>query len=119
MRIRCTNPECEFDRVNTRVQHITGDKAAGMPTIAEFCEASGFLGLLGDYTFVAHNAKQADRHHPYKSLSAHGIEMPEVSTVDTREMSANAIGIGRLVYARAHFGIPFENRHDATACGSW
>ncbi|MBQ9041791.1 MAG: hypothetical protein IJ111_03160 [Eggerthellaceae bacterium] len=109
------DPECEFDRMNMRIHHITGDKVAGMPTIAEFCEVSGFTGLLADYTFVAHNAKQADRHHLYKSLSAYGIEMPEISIVDTREMSANSIGIGRLVDACAHFGIPFENRHDALA----
>lgn len=107
------DPECEFDRMNMRIHHITSEKVEGMPTIAEFCESSGFIDLLADYTFVAHNAKQADRHHLYKSLSAYGIEMPTISIVDTREMSANAIGIGRLVDACAYYGIPFESRHDA------
>ncbi len=109
------DPECEFDRMNISIHHITSDKVTGMPTIAEFCETSGFIDLLANYTFVAHNAKQADRHHLYKSLSAYGIEMPEISILDTREMSANAIGIGRLVDACAHFGIAFEHRHDALA----
>lgn len=109
------DPECEFDRMNVSIHHITSSKVEGMPTIAEFCETSGLLDILTDYVFVAHNAKQADRHHLRKSLAAYGIEMPPISIIDTRELSANMLGVGRLVDACDLCGIPFENHHDALA----
>lgn len=109
------DPECEFDRMNISIHHITSEKVKGAPTIAEFCESSDFLDLLKEYVFVAHNAKQADRHHLYKSLAAYGIHMPVVFIIDTRELSANTLGVGRLTDACAHYGIPFENHHDALA----
>lgn len=55
------DPECEFDRMNMRIHHITSEKVQGMPTIAEFCESSGFIDLLADYTFVAHATTPACR----------------------------------------------------------
>ena len=114
------DPECEFGFFNTKVHHISSDDVAGMPTIAEFCESSGFLGLLEDYVFVAHNAKQADRHYLYKSLSAYGIEMPMIEVIDTMQVASSHLGFGRLKAACAHYGIPLEKHHnaahDALAC---
>jgi DNA polymerase III epsilon subunit-like protein len=114
------DPECPFDRMNVKINGITKEKVKGMPTIAEFCQSSGFLNLLKDFVFVAHNAKGADRHYLYKSLTAHKIDMPTISIIDTQELSANFLGMGRLVYACDHYGIPLEKHHDAlvdaTAC---
>lgn len=111
--VQLIDPECEFDARNVRIHHITGDDVAGMPNIAEFCKSNGFTQLLGEYVFVAHNAKQADRHYLYKSLSAYGVEMPVISLIDTMQVASSCLSIGRLVDVCAHYGIAIEKHHDA------
>ncbi len=107
------DPECEFDTRNVRVHHITGDDVAEMPNIAEFCEGSDFIQLLEEYIFVAHNAKQADRHYLYKSLSAYGIEMPVISLIDTMQVASSCLSFSRLLDVCAHYGVIIEKHHDA------
>ena len=34
--------------MNMRIHHITSEKVEGMPTIAEFCESSGFIDNFGN-----------------------------------------------------------------------
>lgn len=109
------DPESDFESMNISVHGIRPADVDGMPTIAEFCNTTPFLQHLRDYVFVAHNAKQADRHHIYKSLAAYGIEMPTISLVDTREYCANCLGAGRLEDACARLGIAMGRHHDALA----
>lgn len=111
--VQLIDPECEFNPRNVRVHHITGDDVAGKPNIADFCKENNLIQLLSDYVFVAHNAKQADRHYLYKSLRAYGIEMPAITLIDTMQAAANHLSFGRLADVCAHYGIELGKHHDA------
>jgi len=107
------DPESEWQKMTYRHHRVRPNDVAGAPNFLEFCEQTGFIELLEQYIFVAHNAKGADLYHISKSLMAYGIEMPEVEFIDTMEYASAFVDLLALKKVCAHFGIPLEKHHDA------
>lgn len=113
------DPESEFGYFNTAVHGIRPDDVSDMPTLAEFSEQTGFINLLKDYTFVAHNAYGADLHHIRKSLAAYDIEMPELEVIDTMKLAAHAGLPAKLNDLCDYFDVRLNHHNamsDALAC---
>lgn len=107
------NPESEIGWWNRSHLDIDWGSLGDMPTFARFWEDAGLADLLRDYILVAHNANGADIHHIKKSLSAYGIEMPEIEVIDTM-LAAKQNGLpGALVDLCEHYGVHLDSHHDA------
>lgn len=107
------NPESEIGWWSRSHLDIDWGSLGDMPTFARFWEDAGLADLLRDYILVAHNANGADIHHIKKSLSAYGIEMPEIEVIDTM-LAAKQNGLpGALVDLCEHYGVNLDSHHDA------
>lgn len=107
------NPESEIGWWSGSHLDIDWGSLGDMPTFARFWEDADLADLLRDYILVAHNANGADIHHIKKSLSAYGIEMPEIEVIDTM-LAAKQNGLpGALVDLCEHYGVNLDSHHDA------